>query len=111
MSWPTHTWCDAGVADPNTACDRFVPAPDGQQIVDGGRARIQLVATTGVQADAVVAGSTDPSMLADGPVTLSTASNNVLTLSGAGRQLSLCGPSAASLTVEQQSAEGINCGA
>ncbi len=109
--WPTHNWCDAGVRETSTACDRLVPVGRGEQIVDGGRAQIRLAGVSGATADASVEGSTDPAFLPDGAVALTVTPEDVLTVRSASSQLALCGSQASSLTVQQQETEGINCGA
>ena len=110
-SWPTHIWCDGGFTDPRTPCDRLVPVSGGEQIVDGGWAQLHLTAVAGSTAEATVGGSTDPSLLPDGGVKLTVAPTDVLTISSGAQPLALCGTSASNLTVQQQDAEGINCGA
>jgi hypothetical protein len=83
-----------------------------------GHAELRVTRVSGSQAVAVVSGSTERSVLPDGLARLRVTSQDLLYLTptrpitaspfgGAG----LCGPSAAALTVAQQVAANINCGA
>ena len=87
--------------------------PEGayEEIIAGGHAKIRLTTVRGVNADAVITGSTDPAQLPDGPVTLSVTRDDVLTITTGSCSLSFCGTVAVALSVAQQDSEGINCGA
>jgi hypothetical protein len=82
------------------------------------QAVLRLTSVDGAQAMGVVSGSTDQAQLPDGPVRLQVTSQDLLQLVPSQtvtdtplRWAALCGPSALSLTVTQQVAAGINCGA
>ena len=126
-AWPTHVPCSAGgPVSAATACDHFTPGTivvggSPVQVVnisDGGRATIRLVSVDGTIATAVISGSTVPSTLPDGQAALNVTAQDLLyvtpssqtTASPFGRS-GFCGPSALALNLQQQDAEGINCGA
>jgi hypothetical protein len=110
--WPIHAWCGMGTPPVTQPCDQLVPDGAYEDIIDGGHAKFQLTAVNGNTAEAVISGATDPAQLRDGPLSMSLAPDDVLTLSTAWEFGSaLCGPAAAALTIPQQQAEGINCGA
>jgi hypothetical protein len=126
-AWPTHVPCDAGgPISAATACDQFTPGTvvvGGSQvnvvnISDGGRATMRIVSVNGTTASAVISGSTVPSTLPDGQAALKVTAQDLLyvtpssptTGSPFGRS-GFCGPSALALSLQQQIAEGINCGA
>ena len=83
-----------------------------------GTAEIRLTSVNGDRATAMVTDSTEASVLPNGPAQLQVSSQDLLYLvpngpsthSPFGRN-GLCGPRAAALTVAQQVAAGINCGA
>lgn len=83
-----------------------------------GTAELRLTGVSGEQATALISGSTETSVLLDGPAQLRITNKDLLyvtpdgptTDSPFGRS-GLCGPTAAALTVAQQVAAGINCGA
>lgn len=129
LVWPIHVRCGTAGA-PAAPCDRWTPGTevvDGrsyttEQITDGGRANLVLTSVTGTRARGVITGSTQPSVVPDGKVTLSVDTHrDVLSASpavsatgpspfhfGTGQ---FCGPAAAALPVARQQAEQINCGA
>jgi hypothetical protein len=126
-AWPTHVPCSAeGPVSAATACDHFTPGTivvggSPVQVVnisDGGRAAIRLISVNGTTASAVISGSTVPSTLPDGQAGLKITTQDLLyvmpssptTGSPFGRS-GFCGPSALTLNLQQQMAEGINCGA
>ena len=126
-AWPTHVPCSAGgPVSAATACDHFTPGTivvggSPVQVVnisDGGRATIRLISVDGTTASAVISGSTVPSTLPDGQAALNVTTQDLLyvtpssqtTASPFGRS-GFCGPSALALNLQQQDAEGINCGA
>ncbi len=83
-----------------------------------GTAELQLTSVNGEDGTAMVSGSTEVSVLPDGPAQLHISSHDLLYVSPDGPttdspfgRSGLCGPSAAALTVAQQVAMGINCGA
>ncbi len=125
--WPTHVPCSAGgPVSAATTCDQFTPGTivvEGSpvnvvNISDGGRAIIRLISVNGTTASAVISGSTVPSTLPDGQAGLNITTQDLLyvtpssptTGSPFGRS-GFCGPSALALNVQQQNADGINCGA
>jgi hypothetical protein len=109
--WPIHAWCGTGSPLVTQPCDQSVSRGNYEEIIPGGRAELQLMAVSGNAAEALISQSTDPSQLPNGRVGLSIASDDVLTVTTASGRLVLCGPRAAALTIPQQNAEGINCGA
>jgi hypothetical protein len=125
--WPTHIPCSTGgPASAATACDQSTPGTivvagspvPVVNISDGGRATIRLVSVTGSSASAVISGSTEPSTLPDGRAALDVTTQDLLYLTPSSPttaspfgKVGLCGPSALALDIQQQDAEGINCGA
>jgi hypothetical protein len=82
------------------------------------RADLHLTAVNGTQATAAITGSTDPTELPDGPVRLQITNQDLLQIVPSQtitvtplRWTGLCGASASALTLAQQTAAGINCGA
>ena len=87
------------------------------------RAEMRVTSVDGAHATALIAGSTEPSSVPDGPVQLRVTSQDLLYIVPESRTAvspfdpisygpeGLCGPKAAALTVSQQVAAGINCGA
>jgi hypothetical protein len=82
------------------------------------RGTVRLTAVHGETASGVVSGSTDRTELPDGPIGLRITPQDLLVIVPSQpvavtplRWTALCGSSAAALTVSQQVAEGINCGA
>ena len=87
------------------------------------RAEIRVTSVDGAHATAWITGSTEPSSVPDGPVQLRVTSLDLLYIVPESRTAvspfdpisygpeGLCGPKAAALTVTQQVAAGINCGA
>jgi hypothetical protein len=88
-----------------------------------GRAEIRVTSVNGAHATALITGSTVPSAVPDGPVQLRVTSQDLLYILPESRTAvspfdpisygpeGLCGPKAVALTVAQQLAAGINCGA
>lgn len=94
--------------------------PDGavanvEEIIDGGHAQLRLTTVTPPTAMGIVEGSTDPSALPDGPVTLTIAADDMLVVTTAGSSIygrsPLCGPRAEAMSLDEQKTKGINCGA
>jgi hypothetical protein len=92
----------------------------GQSIATAapGHAELRVMSVNGSQAIAMVTNSTEPSVLPDGLARLRVAKYDLLYFNPAGAtsasqfgQDGFCGPSALTLTVTQQVAAGINCGA
>lgn len=126
-NWPTHIPCGSAGAPRTQACDRSVPGTtvlaNGQvipveEVVDGGHADIVLTFVKGDSARGQIENSTVQSTLPDGPVTFRLAKNDLLyvkpsrpTVGSPFGNNPLCGPKASQLSVSQQEAEGINCGA
>lgn len=124
--WPVHVDCGSANATPGAACDTVTPqtvvisgVPSSvDEIHDGGHAVIRLTSVSGARARAVVSASTEPSVLPDGAATLSVTRSDLLyvtpalatTSSPFGRS-GFCGPRAAALSLAQQEAAHINCGA
>jgi len=83
-----------------------------------GTAELQMTSVSGDEGTALVTGSTEVSVLPDGSAQLHITSQDLLYLSPDGPtsgspfgRSGLCGSSAAALTLTQQNAAGINCGA
>jgi hypothetical protein len=83
-----------------------------------GTAELRLTSANGDQATAMISGSSEVSVLPDGPAQLHVSRQDLLYLAPDGPspyspfgRSGLCGPGAAALTLSQQIAEGINCGA
>jgi hypothetical protein len=83
-----------------------------------GTAELRVTSVSGSEGTAVVSGSTEVSVLPDGPAQLRISGQDLLYVSPDGPttdspfgRSGLCGPSAAALTVAQQVEAGINCGA
>jgi hypothetical protein len=126
-AWPTHVPCSAeGPVSAATACDQFTPGTivvggSPVQVVnisDGGRATIRLISVSGTTASAVISGSTVPSTLPDGQAGFKVTTQDLLYITPSSRttgspfgRSGFCGPSALALNLQQQMAEGINCGA
>jgi hypothetical protein len=125
--WPIHTYCGTGPGEGPSPCDRLVPTlvtlPDGakateQTVIDGGHATLRLTSVGSNTAHGIVTGSTEPSLLPDGPATFRLTKKDLLYVtprtwpSGPSpfRGSGLCGNRAAALSVSQQVAAGVNCG-
>jgi hypothetical protein len=83
-----------------------------------GHAELRVTSVNGTQAIALISGSTAPSAVPNGPARLEITSQDLLyvtpampTTVGPFGHSGLCGPTAAALTVAQQVAAGIKCGA
>ena len=123
FEWPTHNPCAGPGAAPG-ACDSLVPKTVDSagrritidEIIDGGHARLELISVAGRTAKGRITGSTEQSVLPDGPVTLRVTADDVLRVTTAIKPAmpsfeALCGSKAAALSGPRQRAEGINCGA
>jgi hypothetical protein len=113
FEWPTHLPCGSGPGQGPPPCDQV--SANGE-IQDGGHASLLISDHSGDVAYGVISATTDPSALPNGPVTLQLYSNDTLHLTigsqPAGPSFEiLCGNHVASLSIEQQNAQGINCGA
>jgi len=119
-TWRVHT--TAVVIGANGHGSATWPGPlragESEATAAPGHADIRLTSVTGRHASAVVTGSTDQSVLPDGPTRLSVTSEDLLYVTPAKATGSspfghsgLCGPRALSLTLAQQEAANINCGA
>jgi hypothetical protein len=113
FQWPIHLYCGTGPGYGPPPCDAL--SPNGE-IHDGGHARLLLTGRDGNMAHGTVTGSSDPSALPDGSITLRLSQDDTLHITTGQQPVSpsfeiLCGVRAASLTVVRQDAEGINCGA
>ena len=124
--WPIHVDCGSAHVTPGAPCDTVTPetvvvhgvVSPVDEIHDGGRAVIRLISVTSARARAVISASTEPSVLPDGGATLTVTKSDLLyvtpavatTSSPFGRS-AFCGPRAAALSLSQQKAAGINCGA
>ena len=119
-SWHVHTTSVTIQADGQGSAIWPGPLGPGQSEATAapGHAALHLTSVSGEQATALVSGSTEPSVLPDGPARLTITNQDLLYLvpdsptvhSSFGHD-GLCGPKAAALTVAQQVAAGINCGA
>ena len=126
--WPTHVACGSAPFGGYRPCDRVVHTvmgPDGRpvivdEIIDGGRATLVLTSVRFTRARGVIEGSTQPSVVPNGPVSLTSAQHDLLVVipvtpptgpSPLRPGSPLCGAQARALTLSQQDAEGINCGA
>ncbi len=112
---PPGAPCDT-VTPETVVVSGFVRTED--VIHDGGHAVIRVASVTGARARAVISASTEPSVLPDGDVTLTVTKSDLLyvttpattTSSPFGRS-GFCGPRAAALSLSQQKAAHIKCGA
>jgi hypothetical protein len=122
--WPTHIWCDIGSAHVPSPCDKIVPEiakmVDGisvpvEEIIDGGHATLHLISVSGSTAHAIVEGSTEQSALPDGSMTMIVTPQDMLDINTTARsvygQSPLCGSRSSALSLSQQDARGISCGA
>jgi predicted nucleic acid-binding Zn ribbon protein len=124
--WPIHLDCGSAQTAPGAPCDTVTPetvlvsgvARSVDEIHDGGRAVIRLTSVTGARARAVISGSTEPSVLPDGDATMTVTKSDLLYVTPAGPTTSspfgrsgFCGPRAAALSLSEQKAANINCGA
>jgi hypothetical protein len=119
-TWRVHTTSVTMGADgTGTATSPGPISPGGSEAtaVPNG-ADLRLTAVNGTQATGVVSGSTDQAELPDGPVRLQVTIQDLLLIVPSQpvtvtplRWTRLCGASASALTLAQQVAAGINCGA
>ncbi len=124
--WPTHVDCGSPHMTPGAPCDTVTPetvvvngvSRPVDEIHDGGRAVVRLVSVTGTRARAVISASTEPSVLPDGDAILTVTKSDLLYVTPAAPTTSspfgrsgFCGPRAAALSLAQQEAAHINCGA
>jgi hypothetical protein len=124
--WPIHVECGSAHVTPGAPCDTVTPntvlvsgVPSAvDEIHDGGRAVIRLTSVTGARARATISASTEPSVLSDGDAILTVTKSDLLYVTPAvatgpspfGRSR-FCGLRAAALSLPQQEAAHINCGA
>ena len=111
--WPIHTTCGTGPGQGPPPCDTL---RNGSEIIDGGYATLTITQRVGDSATGLIASSTDPSTLPNGPVSLHLAPNDLLYLhtstpASVHAYDYLCGQQAASLPTADQVAQQINCGA
>lgn len=124
--WPIHVDCGSANATLGAPCDTVTPATvvvsgissPVEEIHDGGSAVIRLTSVNGARARAVILASTEPSVLPDGDATLSVTESDLLYVTPAAPTTSspfgrsgFCGPRASALSLTQQEAAHINCGA
>jgi hypothetical protein len=105
FQWPIHVTCGTGVGEGPPPCDTV--APSGE-ITDGGHATLTIERRSARSANGLIIGTTDPTTVTDGEVTISRGSNDVLYLRfstpPASRAYSyVCGP--------KTNRDLINCGA
>lgn len=74
FSWPVHEFCGAGIPPP---CDTLSSTGE---IGDGGHAHLTLSSRAGAVAAGTVSGSSEPSVVPNGPVQLRLGPNDVLYL-------------------------------
>lgn len=93
-------------------------AGQSQATATPNEAQLRLTSVTGMQATGVIADSTSPAELPDGPVRLQISAQDVIQITPSQpitqyplRWTALCGPAASALTLARQEAAGINCGA
>lgn len=124
-AWYFHT--TSVTIRPNGVGAAIWPGPLGpvqsEATAAPGRAEIRVTSVNGAHATALITGSTVPSAVPDGPVQLRVTSQDLLYILPESRTAvspfdpisygpeGLCGPKAVALTVAQQLAAGINCGA
>ncbi len=77
FQWPIHVSCGTGLGYGPPPCDQV--SPNGE-IHDGGHATLAITSRTGNTATGWIAGSTDPSTLPDGTVTVRLGPNDVVFL-------------------------------
>jgi hypothetical protein len=123
--WHFHTIVVS--IQPNGQGLTYWPGPLGpgqsEATATPGRAEIRVTSVNGAHATALITDSTEPSEVPDGPVQLRVTRQDLLYIVPESRTAvspfdpisygpeELCGPKAAALTVAQQLAAGINCGA
>ena len=119
-TWRVHTTAVIIEADGHGSVTWPGPLLPGESEATAtpGHAELQLTAVTGTRATALVSGSTDQSVLPDGPTGLRVSAQDLLyvmparpTTASVFRRSGLCGPRALDLTLAQQIAANINCGA
>ena len=119
-TWHVHTTSVTIQADGQGSAIWPGPLGPGQSEATAapGHAALHLTSVSGEQATVLVSGSTEPSVLPDGPARLTITNQDLLYVVPDGPTMhspfghnGLCGPKAAALTVAQQVAAGINCGA
>ncbi len=123
--WHFHT--TVVTFQPNGQGSAHWPGPLGpgqsEATAAPGRANIRIVSMSGTHAMALITDSTEPSAVPDGPVQLRVTSQDLLYVVPVRRTTvspfdpisygpaGLCGPKASALTLTQQVAAHINCGA
>ena len=119
-TWHVHTTSVTIQADGQGSAIWPGPLGPGQSEATAapGHAALHLTSVSGEQATVLVSGSTEPSVLPDGPARLTITNQDLLYVVPDGPTIhspfghnGLCGPKAVALTVAQQVAAGINCGA
>jgi hypothetical protein len=115
VTWPIKSFCGESEQPVGSACDTENPTTG--EVHEGGYAKIRLTSIAGPSAEAVVSGSSEPSLLPDGTILLRYSGSDVLyftpatpTFSSPFGRSSFCGPRAAALSYAQQTAEHIDCG-
>lgn len=92
--WPVHVFCGSGAGSVPAPCDTITARG---VITDGGHARLSLTQVHGPDGSGTVSGSSENSVVPDGPVRLHLAQNDVLELTfqttpSVGAYVYLCGP-------------------
>ncbi|HEY7916427.1 MAG TPA: hypothetical protein VIC86_05540 [Acidimicrobiales bacterium] len=119
-SWRVHT--TVVTIESNGRGTATWPGPLGpgqsEATATPGHADFRVTGVSGTHGIGLVSGSTEPSVLANGPIRLLVSSQDLLYITQGGSTAAgpilgsgLCGPSALALPLAQQVAGGINCGA
>jgi len=119
--WHVHTTSLTIGADGNGTANWPGPITvpgESEATAPPSHAYLRLASVNGTRATGLISGSTDTTELPDGPVQLEVTNQDLLVVTPSHpitqfplRWTGLCGSSASSLTVAQQVAAGINCGA
>jgi hypothetical protein len=125
-TWPIHAGCSSGETG-LPLCDRAVlvteVGPNGHvrhlaEVIEGGHADVVLTWVSSNIARGRIEDSTDASTLPDGDATFRVSKSDLLYVTVSRPTTAspfvtgpLCGTKAAALTLDQQVARGINCGA
>jgi hypothetical protein len=119
-SWRSHTTVVTIGGDGQGTATWPGPLGPGQSEATAtpGRADLRVTGVSGTHGIGLVSGSTEPSVLANGPIRLQVTTQDLLEIAQDGSTAvgpilgsSLCGPSALALPLAQQVAAGIDCGA
>jgi len=124
-SWHAHTTVVIIQANGQGSAQWPGPLGPGQSEATAvpGRANLRIVSLSGTHASALITDSTEPSIVPDGPVGLQVTNQDLLYVVPVLRTAvspfdpisygpaGLCGPKAAALTLAEQVAARINCGA